>query len=75
MQRIIGYFHEEFDGTVGTVSERPTVALRVAGSILGRNKNLYRLQVVVPYLAVCVCDFLSVNAPTIQKLFLVGQRF
>ena len=54
------------------VVERPTAELRVAGSIPGRNKYLYGLQVVAPGLAVCVCVFsIFVNAPTIQELFLV----
>ena len=43
--------------TVGAVAERPTAALRVAGSIPAQNKDWYGLQVVVPGLAVCVCDF------------------
>ena len=37
---------------------RSTAALCVAGSIPVRNKYLYELQVVVPSLAVSVCDFL-----------------
>ena len=37
--------------------ERPTSTLRVAGSILSRNKYKYGLQLVVPGLAVCVCDY------------------
>ena len=44
--------------TDGAVAERSTDALRVVGSIFARNKYLYGLQVVVPSLAVCVCDFL-----------------
>ena len=44
------------DDTVGALVERPTVALRVAGSISARNKYLYGLQVVVPGLALCVCE-------------------
>ena len=50
---------------------RPTGRLRVAGSIPRRNIYLYHLQIVVPGLAVCVCEFsVFVNAPTIQELFL-----
>ena len=41
-----------FDDTVGIVVERPTAALRVAGSIPTPNKYLYGLQVVVPGMAV-----------------------
>ena len=42
------------------------------GSIPARYKYLYGLQVVVPGLAVCVCDFsMFVNAPTVQELFKV----
>ena len=60
------------DGTVGVVVERSTAALRVAGSIPTRSKYLYGLQIVVPDLAVCVCVFsMSINAPTIQELFVV----
>ena len=57
-----------FDGTVDTVVERSTAALRVAGLIPARNNYLYDLQAVVPGLAVCVCDFsfLFVNALMIQ---------
>ena len=47
-----------FDGTVGTVAEQFTAALRVPGSIPTRSKYFYSLQVDVPGLAVCVCDFL-----------------
>ena len=36
------------NGTVGAVVERPTAALRIAGSIPTQNKYLYGLQVVVP---------------------------
>ena len=62
----------QIDDSVYAVIKRPTVALRGAGSIPERNKYLYGLQVVVPGLAVCVCDFsMFVNAPTIQELFLV----
>ena len=51
------------DDTIGAVVERPTVALCVAGS---------SLQVVVPGLAVCICEVsLFVNATTMQDLFLV----
>ena len=39
------------------MAERLTAALCVAGSIPARNKYLYGLQVVVPGLAVCVCEF------------------
>ena len=56
------------DGTVGTVVERSTAALRVAGSTPTRNKHLYDLHSVVPSLAVCVCDVsIFENAPTIQE--------
>ena len=47
----------QIDNTVSVVVERPTAALGVARSISPRNKYLYGLQVVVPGLAVCVCDF------------------
>ena len=58
--------------TIGAKVERPTVALRVASSIPGRNKYLYCLQVVVPGLVVYVSNFsMFVNGPTIQELFLV----
>ena len=57
---------------VGAVAKRWTAVLLVAGSIPARNKYLYGLQVVVPGMAVCVCDVsMFVNAPTIQGLFLV----
>ena len=36
------------DGTAGAVAERPTAALRVAGSIPARNIHVYDLQIVVP---------------------------
>ena len=48
---------EIVDVTVGAMVERLTVALCVAGSIPARNKYLYGLNVVVPGLAVCECDF------------------
>ena len=48
----------KLNGIVGAVAERPTAALPVSSSIPARNKHLYGLQVVVPDLAVCVCDFL-----------------
>lgn len=48
------------DDTVGVVAERWTAALRIADSILGRNKYLLLWPTgVYPYLAVCVCDFKS----------------
>ena len=64
-----------FFGTVITVAVRST-ALGVAGSITVRKKYLCGL-LVVPGLAVCVCDFSTlVNALTIQEVFLVwGQRY
>ena len=37
--------------------EYSIAALRVAGSISTRTKYLHGLQVVVPGLAVCVCEF------------------
>ena len=49
------------DGTVSALAERSTAALRVAGSIPARNKYVYDLQVDVPGLAVCVCDFLCLG--------------
>ena len=48
-------FH--YDGTVGSVVECSSVALRVAGSIPARNKYLFDLNLVVAGLAVCVCEF------------------
>ena len=59
---------------VGAEVERRTAALRVAGSLSTRNKNLNGLQVVVPGLAVCVCvTFLCFYAQPRHKS--VGQRF
>ena len=64
------YILFRFNDTVGALVERPTAALRYAGSIPARNKYLYGLQVVVPGLA--VCDFpMFVNASTVHELFLV----
>ena len=64
------------EDTVGAEVNRPTAALRVAGSIPVRNKYLYGLWIAVPGLAVCVCDFsMFVNAPTKQELFLGGNVF
>ena len=42
---------KKHNGTIGTVVERPTAALRVASSI-PRNKYLYGLRVIIPGLAV-----------------------
>ena len=58
------------------VAERPTAALCVVGSNSARKKYLYGLQIVVPGLAVCICDFsMFLNAPTIQELFLKRGTF
>ena len=45
------------DDKVGAVVELLTYGLRVAGSIPAGKKYLNGLQVIVPGLAVCVCDF------------------
>ena len=45
------------DDAVGAAVERPTAAQRDAGSMPARGKYLCCLQVVVPYLAVCVRVF------------------
>ena len=64
--------HKSSDTFVAVV-KRPTVALCVAGSIPARDKYLYGLQVVVPGLVVCACDFfMFVTAPTVQELY-TGQ--
>ena len=69
--RPMDFRSSNFDDTVGAVVERRNAALRVAGSIPARFKYLYGLQVVVPGLAVRVCDFsMFVNVPTIQEVFL-----
>ena len=44
------------DGTFDAVVERSTAALRVAGSIPARNQ-FYGPHLVVPGLAICVCEF------------------
>ena len=66
-----------FDDTVGTVAERPTAVLRVAGFSPARNKFLYGLHVVVPGLAVCVCDFFVFIKRTHDtgSILSVGQLF
>ena len=61
---------KQINGTIGAAVERLTVALRVTGSSPARNKYLYGLTfwpipegrvqlpvLVVPRLAVCVCEF------------------
>ena len=51
-----------------------TTALRVTGSIPTRHKYLYDLQLVVPGVAVCVCDF-SVSQRTHDTGIILRQRF
>ena len=56
----------------GAVVERSADALIIAGSIPALNKYLYGLQIVVPGVPVCVCDFsLFVNAPMILEIYIV----
>ena len=62
-------FNSNCNDTVGAVAELPNVTQCVVGSIPARNKSLFVLQIVVPGLAVNVCEFsLFVNSPTIQEL-------
>ena len=64
-------FRGTIDETVGAAVKRSSSTLRGAGSIPALNKYLYGLQVVVPFLGICVCDFsMFVDAPTTQELFL-----
>ena len=56
------------------MDERPTAALRVAGSIPAKIKYLYDL-LVVPDLAVCACECLNVPSsfflvPSVGSFFL-----
>ena len=61
--------------TVGAVVKLSTAALRVAGSIPAWNQCFYNLQVVVPGLAVCVCNIsMFVNAPFILELLPVRSN-
>ena len=53
---------------MGEVAERPSTTLRVTGLIPARDKYFYSLQIVVPVLTVCECEFsMFVNAPTTQE--------
>ena len=59
-----------------TVGAEGLIAQRVARSIPARNKHLYVLQIVVPGLTVCVCEFsMFANALTIQELFPGRAKF
>ena len=50
-----------FVGMFGALVERSTAALRGGGSIAARNKYFNGRQVVVPGVAVCVCEFKCLN--------------
>ena len=53
------------------MAERLFDALRAAGSIPARNNYIYDLHLVVPGLAVCICEFKCfINVSTIQEKFL-----
>ena len=41
----------------------------VAGSIPAQNKYLYGLQIVVPGLGICACDYMFVNATHGHKIY------
>ena len=64
--------------TVGAGAERPTAALRITGSVRGRNKSLYGPQIVVRGLDVCVCEFsmyLCKRTRDAGIIHCVGQSF
>ena len=51
----------QLDGTGGAMVDCSTAAVRVADSIPVRDKYLHGLHLVVPGLAVCVCEFKCVK--------------